>query len=147
MGSRGGSLLPLPASHGPRWSLAGGHITPVSASAITWPSPPCVCVFASSVSYRDTCLWMGAQLHSPSSSCLRDHTYVQLQRPFLQIRSYSQGLGQEVDILFLGGYHLTCYILPRDHPDIFPPLETRGGAESCPVGPPVWKEGIIFGDL
>lgn len=33
--------LSLPVSGGPRHSLACGHITPVSASVSTWPSPLC----------------------------------------------------------------------------------------------------------
>lgn len=39
-------------------SLAGVHITPVSASVISWPCRLCICVLSSSVSYRDTCRWI-----------------------------------------------------------------------------------------
>lgn len=56
-GSRGGPscfFQLLVAQH----SLACVHITPVSASVISWPCCPCICVFSSSVSCRDTRHWI-----------------------------------------------------------------------------------------
>lgn len=62
-----GPLLPRSPGKGPscffqllvaQHSLACVHITPVSASVISRPCGPCICVFCSSVSCRDTCHWI-----------------------------------------------------------------------------------------
>lgn len=42
--SRGTVFLPLPASRGSGYSMACGHIIPVSDSTFMWPPPPLLSV-------------------------------------------------------------------------------------------------------
>lgn len=74
---------------GPRYSLANGHIAPVSAPVVTWSLPVCLPLLFSG----------GHQALHPAWPYL---TWSRLQRPYLQTRSLSQEHGVETSTCLFG---------------------------------------------
>lgn len=75
-------------------------ITPLSVSIFMSPSPLYVCVFSSSIAYKDIYHWnQGSPRYSRMISS--QDNYLHLQRAFFQIRSHS--------LVQNGGHHSTDY--------------------------------------